>query len=73
MMEFVKLKLGRKQPALRYLLEDAISQVQGVAIAQIDRINAELFRERHRYMQLVVQREPLPEPAKARSDYVSSR
>ena len=57
MMEFARLKFARKQPGLSYLLQDVMSRLQSTAVKQMDKVNAELFQERHRYMLLVMERQ----------------
>lgn len=53
---FVLAKLQRKRPALHYLLEEVIDEIQKYLLDQLDLVNPEIFAREKKYMLLVVER-----------------
>jgi hypothetical protein len=53
---FMLAKLQRKRPALHYLLEEVIDEIQNYLLDQLDLVNPEIFAREKKYMLLVVER-----------------
>jgi len=53
---FVLARLQRKRPALHYLLEEVIDEIQKYLLDHLDLVNPEIFAREKKYMLLVVER-----------------
>ncbi|HKS38735.1 MAG TPA: hypothetical protein VJW76_16190, partial [Verrucomicrobiae bacterium] len=52
---FVLGKLRRKRPALHYLLEEVIDEIQQYMLDHLDLVNPEVFSREKKYMLLVIE------------------